>query len=338
MKLSLKPLNQQVIVITGASSGIGLATAKAASKAGARLTLVARNEEALTEIERNLKAGDAVMHVVADVGKREDLERVASETIKRFGGFDTWINNAGVAVWGRMDQVSDEDHARVMQTNFWGTLYGSTIATRHLRDKGGALINLGSVESAVAMPFHSSYSASKHAVKAMTDALRVELQKSGSPVSVTLVRPPAIDTLFNDHSKSYLSSAPTFPPPVYTPEVVAQSILHAAAHPQRDVYIGNSKMFTRMAQLAPSFTDKISRNFIYDLVQSGRPDRHPDGAIHNADVGKAGDGRVHGNYPGQVLNNSLYVKASQHPRAAALSAAGAVGAIAIIAKVLKQRR
>lgn len=241
MKHTLKPLDQQVIVITGASSGIGLATAKAAHDAGAKVVLVARNEEALSEIERDMKSGASVMHVVADVGKRADLERVASETLERFGGFDTWINNAGSSVWGRLDEVSDEDHEKVMQTNFWGTLYGSNIAVKHLREKGGALINVGSLESAVALPLHSVYSASKHAVKAITDSLRIELKKSGAPVSVTLVRPPAIDTMFNDHAKSYLKTAPSFPPPVYSPDVVARAILHAAEHPQRDVYIGNAR-------------------------------------------------------------------------------------------------
>lgn len=334
MNIKLKPLHEQVIVITGASSGIGLATARMAAEAGAKLALVARNEEALKDIERELDAGDTVKHMVADVGKREDLERVASETITQFGGFDTWINNAGSSVWGRLDEVSDEDHEKVMQTNFFGTLYGSNIAARHLRDKGGAIINIGSVESAAAMPFHSSYSASKHAVKAMTDVLRVELEQSGSPVSVTLVRPPAINTMFNDHAKSYLDSAPSFPPPVYSPDVVAQAILHAAEHPQRDVYIGNSKIFTRMAQVTPRLADFVSRSFIYDLVQSGRPDRHRSGTLHNSDVGSVPDGKASGNYPGHVNQTSLYTRAAQHPVATAMVA---VGAVALIAALIGRR-
>lgn len=336
MKLRLKPLAQQVIVITGASSGIGLATAKMAADAGAKLVLVARNEDALREVEKTLKAGDRVMHVAADVGKREELEHVASETLRQFGRFDTWINNAGASVWGRFDEVEDADHQKVMQTNYWGTHYGSSIAIRHLRTHGGALINIGSVESATALPFHSSYSASKHAVKAMTDALRVELQKSGAPVSVTLVRPPAIDTLFNDHAKNALPSAATFPPPVYAPEVVARAILHAAEHPQRDVYIGNAKAFTRMAQLAPGFTDWLSRSALYDMLQSGRRDSNPQGALHNEDVGSVVDGRVNGNYPGRVLQSSLYTRLAQRPKTVA--AAGLLGALAVVSAVARRRR
>ena len=336
MRISLKPLHEQVIVITGASSGIGLATARLAIEKGARVVLVARNEEALFEIERELNAGNRVLHVMADVGERAQLERVASETISRFGGFDTWINNAGSSVWGRFDEVSDEDHQQVMQTNFWGTHYGSSIAVKHLRDKGGALINIGSVESANALPFHSSYSASKHAIKAMTDVLRVELQKSRTPVSVTLVRPSSTDTQFMDHSKNYLPSAPVFPPPVYAPEVVARAILRAAEHPQRDVYIGNAKLLSRLAQNAPHLADWINRTFVYDTIKSGRPDRHPHGALHASDVGRAGDGSASGNYPGRVLTRSLYTRAAQHP--VATTAAVAVGAAALVALLGRRGR
>ncbi|WP_028239022.1 SDR family oxidoreductase [Stutzerimonas azotifigens] len=313
MKPSLKPLREQVIVITGASSGIGLATARAAAEAGARVVLVSRNEPALAEIEQQLGGGDRLLHVAADVGKREDLERVAQQTIERFGGFDTWINNAGSSVWGRLDQVSDEDHHQVMQTNFWGTLYGSTIALAHLRDKGGAILNVGSVESEMALPFHASYSASKHAVKAMTDVLRIEVEQSQLPVSVTLIRPSSTDTLFMDHSKNCLDSAPTFPPPVYAPEVVARAILDAAERPQRDVYIGNAGFMTKLAQNFPALADLARRTFVYNTIQSGRPDSNPEGSLHNDRVGAGGEGQASGGYPGHTLKHSLYTTASQHP-------------------------
>ncbi|MFC3607507.1 SDR family oxidoreductase [Stutzerimonas tarimensis] len=335
MNLTLKPLREQVIVITGASSGIGLATARMAVEAGARVVLVARNEEALADIQRQLDAGDRLMYVVADVGKREELDRVASDTLDRFGGFDTWINNAGASVWGRLDEVDDEDHHRVMQTNYWGTLYGSTIAMAHLREKGGAIINIGSLESAVALPFHATYSASKHAIKALTEVMRVELQKSQAPISVTLVRPSSTDTLFMDHSKNRLPSAPIFPPPVYAPEVVAQAILYAAEHPQRDVYIGNTKFLTRLAQHAPGLTDWIKRTFIYDKLQSGKPDSDPQGALHNADVGNAIDGLVSGNYPGRTMKTSLYTRASQHP--VATTAAVMLGALTLASLMTRRR-
>ncbi len=334
MKLHLKPLNQQVIVITGGSSGIGLATARMAVEQGARVALISRNEEALAQIEQQLGAGERVMHVVADVGEREPLQHAADQVIERFGGFDTWINNAGSSVWGRLGDVSDEDHQRVMQTNFWGTFYGSSIAAAHLRPRGGSIINIGSLESVVALPFHASYSASKHAVKALTDVLRLEMEQDRAPVSVTLVRPVATDTPFMDHSKNELESAPNFPPPVYAPEVVAQAILHAAEHPQRDVYIGNGKLLSRLEQNAPRLVDWLRRRFIAPTIVSGRPGANRRGQLHEADSSQGGAGHAHGAYPGVVLQHSLYTRASQHP--VATTAALALGALTVFS-LLRRR-
>ncbi len=333
MKIRLKPLQQQTLVITGASSGIGLASARAAVAAGARVVLVARNEAALEQVEHALAAGDRVLTVAADVGRREDLERVARDTIARFGGFDSWINNAGASVWGRLEDVDDADHYRVMQTNFWGTLYGSTIALAHLRDKGGAILNVGSVESAVAAPLHASYAASKHAIKALTDSLRSETQQARLPVSISLIRPSSTDTLFVEHAKTYLGEAPSLPPPRYAPEVVARAILHACEHPQRDVYIGNAKLITRLGQNAPKLTDWLRRRVIYNLLGSGRPAEHPEGALHNAEVGHVVDGQISSGHARAVLRGSLYNRASRHPL---LTAALLLGAAALLGAIRRR--
>ena len=326
MKLHLKPLNQQVIVITGGSSGIGLATARMAVEQGARVALISRNEEALAQIEQQLGAGERVMHVMADVGEREQLQHAVDQVIERFGGFDTWINNAGSSVWGRLGDVSDEDHQRVMQTNL-----GHLLWLQHRRGasapRGGSIINIGSLESVVALPFHASYSASKHAVKALTDVLRLEMEQDRAPVSVTLVRPVATDTPFMDHSKNELESAPSFPPPVYAPEVVAQAILHAAEHPQRDVCIGNGKLLSRLEQNAPRLVDWLRRRFIAPTIVSGRPDANRRGQLHEADSSQGGAGHAHGAYPGVVLQHSLYTRASQHP--VATTASLALGALTV---------
>src|SRR3954451_1022136 len=134
MNISLKPLSQQTIVITGATSGIGLATAKAAAKRGANLVLAARNEQALADITRELEAsGTKAIYVVTDVSRHDEVDRLAQAAINTFGGFDTWVNNAGQGLWGRLDQVSDEDHRRLFDINFWGVVYGSTTALRHLK-------------------------------------------------------------------------------------------------------------------------------------------------------------------------------------------------------------
>jgi NAD(P)-dependent dehydrogenase (short-subunit alcohol dehydrogenase family) len=204
MAVSLKPLNNQTLVITGASSGIGLSTAQKAAAAGAKVVLASRNEQALAGIVREIEAkGGQAIYVVADVSKREDVQRIADTAIEKFGGFDTWVNDVGVSIWGRIEQVSDEDHRQLFETNFWGLVYGSTIAAAHLKKRGGALINLGSVASDQAIPLQGMYCASKHAIKGFTDALRMELEEEGAPISVTLIKPAAIDTPFPQHAKNY---------------------------------------------------------------------------------------------------------------------------------------
>ncbi len=161
------------MVITGASSGIGLTTARMAAEAGARLVLAARNTEALDKIvgDINDKHGDVAIAVGADVAKEEDLKRVAERAVERFGGFDTWINNAGVSIYGRVIEVPLADHRKLFETNFWGVVNGSRIACGHFAEAGQdrdgygfELINLGSALSDRAIPLQGMYCASKHAV------------------------------------------------------------------------------------------------------------------------------------------------------------------------------
>ena len=138
---------------------------------------------------RRIEAGGGrAIYVVADVTKVDDLMNVAETAIRTFGGFDTWVNNAGIGVFDRLDQVSDADNRRIFDVNFWGLVYGTKIAAAHLRRKGGAIINLGSVVSNVGFPVQGMYAASKHAIKGFTDAYRMELQEAGAPISVTLVK------------------------------------------------------------------------------------------------------------------------------------------------------
>jgi len=230
MAVALKPLAEQVIVITGASSGIGLATARSAAKAGAKVVLASRNGGVLGSVEREItEAGGEAMHVVADVCRREDVERIARAAIDRFGAFDSWVNNAGLSIVGRMEQVSDQDHRKLFETNFWGLVYGSFVAVKHLKLRGGAVINLGSLASDMALPLQGMYSASKHAIKGFTDALRMELEEEGAPVSVTLIKPTSINTPFPQHAKNYTDREPQLPNPVYAPEEVANAILFLAS-------------------------------------------------------------------------------------------------------------
>ncbi|HCW20987.1 MAG TPA: short-chain dehydrogenase, partial [Achromobacter sp.] len=153
MKLSLKPLRDQVIVITGAGSGIGAATARMAGERGAKVVLAGRQEEALARIvEEVIRGGGAAVSVVADVGIEADHQRILDHAIQSYGRVDTWVNNAGVSIYGSLEQVPIEDQRKLFDTDYWGVVYGSLTAVRHMKQSGGALINVGSEVSDRAIP------------------------------------------------------------------------------------------------------------------------------------------------------------------------------------------
>ena len=323
-----KPLDQQIIVITGATSGIGLATARAAARAGARLVLAARSEKDLRAVAGQLEqAGAHVAIVAADVAKPADVARIADAARSHFGGFDTWVNNAGVGIFGRIEDGNSEDHHRLFETNFWGIVNGSLEALKHFKAHGGALINLGSVVSDVAIPMQGMYSASKHAVKGFTDALRIELEHEQAPVTVTLIKPASIDTPFNKNVRNYTDSELQLPPPVYAPEEVANAILHAAVHPMRDIYVGGGgKVMSVTNKLAPGVMDWISAKAIVGQEKSDKPAGNPAGGLQQPGLG----GHAHSDYPGHVMK-SYYTRTTLNPLlAGALAAAGLAVASALV--------
>jgi short-subunit dehydrogenase len=258
MAVQLKPIEEQVIVITGASSGIGRATAEMAADRGARLVLASRNKEALQEVaDECARRGGRAVIVAADVARREDVERIAKTAEDSFSGFDTWVNDAAVALYGKMTEIPIEDQRRQFEVNYWGVVYGSLIAAEHLRRRGGAIVNIGSVLSDRFMIYQSQYSATKHAVKAFTDGLRMELEAEGAPISLTLIKPSAMDTPYPEHARNYMDSpGVTLPPPVYDPHLVGKAILHAAEHPKRTLVVGlGGYMIGLMGTHFPRLTD-----------------------------------------------------------------------------------
>jgi short-subunit dehydrogenase len=282
MSFSLKPLNQQVIVITGASSGIGLCTARLAAERGAKVALVARSEETLKKVAEEIQeAGNEAIYFAADVADRKKLEAAAQKVMERFGRLDTWVNDAGVSIYGRLDEVSDEDSRRLFETNFWGVVNGSLVALPYLKAHGGALINLGSEVSEAVVPLQGMYSASKHAVKGFTDVLRVEVEElDKAPVSITLIQPTAVDTPFPHHARNYMEREPKLPPPLIDPEDVAEAILKAATEGGRDVKVGAMAVVnTAVAKLIPSLGDKMSAKRGSDQ-QEKIPPVHPEGTLY----------------------------------------------------------
>jgi len=332
MKPTLKPLRRQVIVLTGATSGIGLVTARMAAKAGAKLVLAARNEEALERLTDELQwAGGEAVYVVADVGREDDVRRIAERAIEHFGGFDTWINDAGVSIFGKVEDVSVEDQKRLFDTNYWGVVYGSRIACEHLRQHGGKLINVGSALSDRAIPLQGVYSASKAAVMGFTDALRMELEQDDAPVSVTLIKPGAIDSPYKEHAGNYLDVEPRNPPPLYAPDTVAKAILHAAEHHVRDVVVGaGGKMIGVLGNIAPRLSDKIMGTIMPRLQ---RGDRTELGVRKGALYRPGEDLHERGGYP-VTFQRSLYSMAARHKL---LTTAAVAGGAALVYGMAKSR-
>ena len=326
MPVHQKQVKDQVIVITGASSGIGLATAKEAASRGARVVLNSRDPVDLAKAVQEIReeGGDAAMHV-GDVADRSAMESLADTAISTYRRIDTWINNAGVSIYGEISEVRIEDARRLFDTNYWGVVNGSLVAVEHLATFGGTLINVGSVLSETGYPLQGHYAASKHAVKGFTDSLRLELEKKEMPIMVTLIQPSAIDTPYPDHAKNYLPKDPKHQAPVYKPELVADAILACAEKPHRNLRVGGSaKMFTAMEKLAPGLADKQKMSAFEDQL-SDRP-AHIEGALFSP---VSGDISVRGNYPGRVRSRSFYTKAALHPMAALAGVAALSVGIAV---------
>lgn len=318
----LKKVGDQVIVIVGASSGIGLATARMAAKQGARLVLAARSENALRELVTEIHgAGGDAIYVVADVTHEEDIQRIADTAIQNYGGFDTWINDVGVGMYGKITDIPISDMRSLFETNVWGMVSGSQIAVRHLRQRGGALINLGSTVSERAIPLQGVYSATKHAIKAFTDALRMELESEGAPISVTLIKPGPIDTPFPINAKNYLGVEPKHVPPVYAPNTVAEAILHAAEHPIRDIYVGSGALVNAMANNTPGLADQLGKGVFMPGTMTDKP-----APMTNSLDTPTEHLAERGNYPGKVNETSLYTEAVLHPMLAGAIAVG-IGAV-----------
>lgn len=327
MDVKLKPIDEQVLVITGASSGIGLVTAKAAARQGACVVLAARNESDLRRAVSEIRAaGGRAVYQVADVAEPRQVEAIAEAALREFGRIDTWVNNAAVALYGRVMEVELADMRRQFDVIYWGQVHGSRTAVTHLRSQGGALINVASALADRAIPLQGNYCAAKHALKAFTDALRMELEEEGAPISVTLVKPGSIDTPLFDKSKTYLGVEPQPVPPVYAPEVVTEAILHYAQHPMRDILTGGMGKLLSVANDFPRLADKYMEKTTF---QSQRTDKPVGDRPSNLYEPVAHDGGERGhNWTGRTKGTSLYTKAALHPELTATVAAVGLGVLA----------
>ena len=334
---TLKPLKDQAIVVTGATSGIGLATARRAAKAGACVFLIARGENDLKALCEELQGqGARVAWAAADVADYDALAEAADKCRRLFGGFDTWVNNAGVSIFGPIRETTLEDQRRLFETNYWGLVNGSLVAAEHLRERpaGGAIINVGSILSDAPIPIQGVYSASKHAVKGFTNALRMELIRDGAPISLSLVKPSAIDTPYNRHARNITGQAMQNPQPVYATHVVADTILYCASHPIREITVGGGgRLIASFYAMFPGLAEPLFAAFAPSLMRDRHSAYQPyeDGLYDPTEDGL--DEEVH--YP-MVRQFSALAEVRKHPGIAGGVIAVLAG-VGIAALLLNQR-
>ncbi|MCA1566141.1 MAG: SDR family oxidoreductase [Acidobacteria bacterium] len=329
----LRPLSEQVVVLTGASSGIGRATAIEFGRRGASVVLAARNEEALRATAREVEAaGGRALSVVTDVADPAQVSRLAEEAALRFGRIDTWVNNAAVSEYGTVEEISLEEIERIVAVNLLGTIYGIKAALPHLRRAGGgAIVNVGSVLSDRAVPLQSTYCATKHAVKGFTEAVRMELEHERAGVHLTLVKPAVINTPYYNHARTRMAVEPRAMFPVYEPIIVAEAILYAAAHPVRDIVAGDGgKVLTVLQRISPSLVDRLmlANGAAFKLQQRDEPPRPGDNLF--APMNETG--ATTGEYTHRSTNFSPFTRHLEpYPnRKRLLVAAAALGAFALL--------
>lgn len=320
MRVKLKAVAEQVILITGASSGIGRATARMAAERGAKVLLVARDGDALEEVVREIEeAGGTAAYAVADVGDEAQVDAAARFAVERFGHVDTWVNDAGASVWGKLLDIPNDEHERMMRTNYWGTVHGCRAAVPLLRDAGGALITMGSIASDLPTPIMGAYSATKHAIKAYVEVLRMELREEGLPISVTLIKPSGIDTPIAQHTLNHQPGEAQIPPVIYAPELVADAILNAAEHPRREITVGG---FGRLQVLLG-----LHFPWAYELIAPKAADKLLSDPARKQPPTNLWEGRGGVERSGEhaAKSFSLYTKAGERPVAAALGFAALAG-------------
>lgn len=305
--MRLKPLANQVIVITGASSGIGRATALMAASRGATIVVAARGREGLDALQSEITgAGGRASACVADVTEAGAMERLATHAVETYGTIDTWVNNAGVAIAGKLADLPEEDARRLFDVNFWGMVAGCKAALPHLKRHGGVLVNMGSVTSDVAAPFMGLYSASKQAIKGYTDALRIELMMERAPVAVTLVKPAPIATPILQHQRNHTDRQATMPPPFYRPDDVAKTVLLAAENPERELYVGGAgRIGSALGQAFPNLADAAAAVLGPTLFQTSRPREDRPDNLDAPSAMPAARGDTHGHFSHASLYTAL---------------------------------
>ena len=298
MKLQLKPIEEQVAVVMGATSGIGRATALMLAAKGARVVVAARRQAALDELVEEIeRAGGTALAVAADVTHYDQIDNVARATVERFGRIDTWVHTAAAAMYARFEDTSPEEYKRVIEVTQIGAAWGAMVALPHLKKSRGALIQVSSVEALVGIPFQAAYGSAKHGMKAYLDVLRIELDHDQIPVSVTNIMPSGINTPFFTNARTKIGVKPVAVPPMYQPEIVAGAICAAAAKPIPEIIVGGGGvMLALMNRISPHLVDLTLRLTSFSMQKTDEPKTA--GAPDNLFSSDTGDTRVQGDFDG----------------------------------------
>jgi NAD(P)-dependent dehydrogenase (short-subunit alcohol dehydrogenase family) len=311
--VQLKPVEEQVVALMGASSGIGRETALRFAERGARVVVSARSEEGLNSLVEEVRdKGGQATAIPAEVTDFEQVKAVANAAVEKYGRLDTWVHLAAVGLFATFEQTTPEEFARVIDVNLMGQVYGAMAALPHLKREGrGALIHISSVEAKRSFPFHSAYGASKHGIDGFLEALRVELKHEGWPISVTQVMPATINTPFFDKGRTKLGVKPVGIPPIYEPETVANVILYAAENPARDLVSGGAAQALIINQrLSPRMLDTVlatRAGFSPQLTDEPRSKDDPD----NLYAPIEGHDTARNDF--RALSRSLYNWLEMHP-------------------------
>jgi NAD(P)-dependent dehydrogenase (short-subunit alcohol dehydrogenase family) len=321
----------EVVVVTGASAGVGRATVQAFARQGAHIGLLARGHDGLEAARQEVEAvGGKALVLPTDVANDEQVEAAAAAVEAAFGPIDIWVNNAMVSVFSPVKEMTPEEFRRVTEVTYLGTVYGTMAALRRMlpRDQG-TIVQVGSALAYRGIPLQAAYCGGKHAIQGFTESLRCELLHDGSHIRLTMVQLPALNTPQFGWVKSRLPRKAQPVPPIYQPEVAAEAIVWAAHHERRELNVGLSTSLVLLGnKLAPGVGDHYLAWTGYDAQQTDEP-ADPN-RPHNLWQPLPGDHGAHGDFGHRAHERSPQLWANTHRGWLALAAAGIVGIVGAV--------
>jgi NAD(P)-dependent dehydrogenase (short-subunit alcohol dehydrogenase family) len=303
----------EIVVITGASAGVGRATARAFARRGALIGLIARGEDGLAATAGEVEAlGGKALVLPADVAEPADIEAAAEAVERHFGPIDIWINNAMATIFSAFGDITPEEFRRATEVTYLGTVYGTMAALKRMRPRNrGSIVQVDSALGYRAIPLQAPYCGAKFAVRGFTDSLRSELLHDGLEVNLTLVCLPAMNTPQFDWARNKTGHAAQPVPPIFQPEVAAQAIVHAATHRLRELWVGTPTIKAILAnKLFPGLLDRLLARRGYRGQLTDRPS--PRDSTGNLFAPVRGDHGAHGRFDDRPHPNSLELWGRRH--------------------------